>query len=162
MKKETREERFHRLAEARTNKAIHMIRLIGNLSNSSYSYPKSKAEQIIRALRKELDIAELRLFGRLKKKKVRFTLEHNPEEEKMLDSPVHCSLRDNLLVTIGSRAAYMDSAGHIELPDSAYEEDELALFAAKLADDYIKDHPDESFDKFIEAALGQRFPKECQ
>jgi len=48
-------ERFVRLAEARTDKALHAIRLLGNLANrSNYEYDDQDVSQIVRALEKEL------------------------------------------------------------------------------------------------------------
>jgi hypothetical protein len=52
-------ERFVRLAEARTRKAIKMVRLIGNLSNrSNYSYKQEDVDKIFRAL--ELEVRKAR------------------------------------------------------------------------------------------------------
>ena len=49
--KESREDRFRRLAEARVNKIIAMIRLLGNLSSRSiYAYTLEQVEQIFSAL----------------------------------------------------------------------------------------------------------------
>ena len=43
-----KEENFIRLAENRTNKVLDMIRLLGNLSNTSnYSYTKEQVEKIV-------------------------------------------------------------------------------------------------------------------
>lgn len=54
---ESKRERFVRLAENRTNKALEMIRLIGNLSNTSvYDYTSRDVEKIFKAL--ELELAE--------------------------------------------------------------------------------------------------------
>lgn len=48
-------ERFVSLAEARTDKAIKSIRLVGNLSNrSNYEYDDEDVAQIIRALEREV------------------------------------------------------------------------------------------------------------
>lgn len=71
------------------------------------------------------------------------------------------NIRDNLLVTIGSRAAYMDVRGDIELPDGSRGEDALAAFAAKLADQWMNEEPDDSmsFDEFIETELEKKFQK---
>ena len=50
-----RRERFVTLAEARTDKAIKAIRLVGNLSNrSNYEYSDKDAAQIVRALEAEV------------------------------------------------------------------------------------------------------------
>lgn len=68
------------------------------------------------------------------------------------------NIRDNLLVTIGSRAAYMDAGGDIDLPGGSIGEDVLAKFASKLADQWIEEELDMSFDEFIETALEKRFP----
>ena len=54
-------ERFVSLAEARTDKAIKSIRLLGNLSNrSNYDYDMEQVNQIIRALDKEIRALKLR------------------------------------------------------------------------------------------------------
>lgn len=48
-------ENFVRLAENRTNKIIEMVRLLGNLSNTSnYSYTKADVNKIFNTLEKEL------------------------------------------------------------------------------------------------------------
>lgn len=50
-----RRERFISLAEARTDKALNAIRLLGNLSNrSNYDYTESDVTQIVRALEAEV------------------------------------------------------------------------------------------------------------
>jgi len=67
------------------------------------------------------------------------------------------TLRDNLLVTIGSRAAYMDAAGCIALAGNSAGEDELARFASALADQYLESDFDVCFDELIETALMERF-----
>lgn len=59
MEKESKREKFVRLAENRTNKAIEMIRLLGNLANkSSYDYTRADAEKIFKALENEIDQAK--------------------------------------------------------------------------------------------------------
>ena len=46
---------FVRLAEARTNKILEMVRLLGNLSNTSnYSYTKQDIDKIFSAIEKEV------------------------------------------------------------------------------------------------------------
>lgn len=50
-----RRERFVALAEARTDKALNALRLIGNLSNrSNYEYTDADVAQIVKALETEL------------------------------------------------------------------------------------------------------------
>lgn len=54
--KRDRRERFVTLAEARTAKALHAIRLIGNLSNrSNYDYSERDVQLIVKALQVEVD-----------------------------------------------------------------------------------------------------------
>ena len=63
------------------------------------------------------------------------------------------NLRDNLLVTMGTRAAYMDCQKIITLPDGIEGENELAKFITekvdKYIDKYIDKNIDESFDLYI-------------
>lgn len=52
-----RRERFVALAEARTDKALNAIRLLGNLSNrSNYDYTDADVAQIVKALEGELKL----------------------------------------------------------------------------------------------------------
>ena len=53
--------KFVELAEARVNRTIKDIKLVGNLSNRSiYDFAESDVRQIFRALQKELDAAKRR------------------------------------------------------------------------------------------------------
>ena len=70
------------------------------------------------------------------------------------------SIRDNMLVTAGARAAYMDDANIIKLPSGLDGEDELAIFLSKVVDQYINyrrffDEP--NFDEFIEKSLQEKY-----
>jgi len=57
-------QKFVELAEARVNRAIKDVRLIGNLSNrNSYEYTPEDAKKIFRALQRELDSAKARFTG---------------------------------------------------------------------------------------------------
>ena len=69
------------------------------------------------------------------------------------------SLRDNLLVTAGARAAYMDSEGCINLPGGVEGEDILAEFIKDMVDCYINLESDTlgPFDLYIEKALLAKF-----
>ena len=54
-------EKFVELAEARVNRAVKDIRLIGNLSNrGSYEYSDGDIREIFKALQKELESAKSR------------------------------------------------------------------------------------------------------
>lgn len=59
--RESKPDRFRRLAEARVNKIIKMLRLLGNCSGTNvYEYNDSQVEQIFTALQIELDAARQR------------------------------------------------------------------------------------------------------
>lgn len=56
---ETKNEKFVRIAEARTNKIIDMIRLLGNCSNkATYDYSKDDVRKIFTAIDNELKAAK--------------------------------------------------------------------------------------------------------
>ena len=69
------------------------------------------------------------------------------------------TLKENLLVTFGARAAVLDSLGHIELPAHSSGEDELADFAVSVCNQWIDrdDNDCLSFDEFIETALIEKW-----
>ena len=52
---ETKRDKFVRLAEARTNKIIDMLRLLGNCANkANYDYSDADVQKIFTAIEKEL------------------------------------------------------------------------------------------------------------
>lgn len=56
---ESREERFVRIAEARTNKIINMIRLLGNCANKgNYEYTDDEVKKIFNAIELELKLTK--------------------------------------------------------------------------------------------------------
>ena len=72
---ETKRDKFVRLAEARTNKIIDMIQLLGNCSNSSvYEYTQQDVEQIFSAIETELREAKKKFLKNEPAKTTRFTL----------------------------------------------------------------------------------------
>lgn len=72
---ETKRERFVRLAEARTNKILEMLRLLGNCSSrSNYDYTDEDIKKIFGALEKELKNTKNRFLG-FESKEERFTLD---------------------------------------------------------------------------------------
>ena len=74
MAAETKRERFVRLAEARTNKILEMMRLLGNCSSkANYEYTDDDIKQIFSALDKELKNTKNRFLG-LDVREERFTL----------------------------------------------------------------------------------------
>lgn len=61
---------FIRIAEARTNKIIESITLLGNLSNTSYyEYTPDQIEAMFSAIQEELDTQKKRFAGSGPKKK---------------------------------------------------------------------------------------------
>ncbi len=61
MKNETKRDRFVRLAEARTNKIISMVRLLGNCSNTRiYEYNRDDIKKIFGTIEEELKNAKAR------------------------------------------------------------------------------------------------------
>lgn len=62
--KESKHDKFIRIAEARTNKAGEMIRLIGNCANTiSYEYTEEEVKKIFAYLERELKNARSRFNG---------------------------------------------------------------------------------------------------
>lgn len=58
-KKETKHEKFKRLAENRVNNALKQIELIGNLSNlNNYEYSQEEIKKIIKVLKNSIEIVE--------------------------------------------------------------------------------------------------------
>ena len=56
---ETKKDRFIRIAEARTNKIINMIRLLGNCSNkATYEYSDVDVQKMFSTIEKELKTAK--------------------------------------------------------------------------------------------------------
>lgn len=75
MSKETKRERFVRIAEARTNRILDNMRLLGNCSSkSNYEYTDEDVRKIFAALEKELKQTKNRFLGGDAKEE-RFTLE---------------------------------------------------------------------------------------
>ena len=71
---ENRHTRFKRLAEARTEKVLDMLDLIGNLSNKSfYEYSDEEIKAIFNAIEKSVKENKEK-FNKNNKKKRRFTL----------------------------------------------------------------------------------------
>jgi hypothetical protein len=68
--------KFIQLAEARVNRAIKDVRLIGNLANrSAYEYSDDDTRRIFKAIQKELDSARSRFSGDAGGKDSEFRLE---------------------------------------------------------------------------------------
>ena len=72
---ETKRERFVRLAEARTNKILDMLKLLGNCSSTSnYEYTDEDVKKIFGAIEREMKNAKAKFNGSDTVKEDRFTL----------------------------------------------------------------------------------------
>ena len=99
--KESKSERFHRLIEARVNKAIKMIRLIGNCSTeSNYEYTPEQVSQVFDALQRELNAARMKYVAQHKGKK-RFSLSDPLQDEKVdeIYPTVYLDLEDGTVLS---------------------------------------------------------------
>ena len=82
MRQESKSDRFRRVAEARTNKIITMIRLLGNCSNRLvYTYEKEQVRQIFVAIREETDKAVKRFVDPKQACKKRFSLSESGQSQ---------------------------------------------------------------------------------
>lgn len=75
-KLETAEEKFKRIASARTQKIIDMVNLLGNCSNTyTYEYTEEEVNKIFSTIEKELQINKNKFkIANSKKKGSKFTL----------------------------------------------------------------------------------------
>ena len=74
MNSETKRDRFVRLAEARTNKILEMMRLLGNCSSkANYEYTDEDVKKIFSTLERELKTTKNKFLG-LDTKEEKFTL----------------------------------------------------------------------------------------
>lgn len=72
---ETKREKFVRLAEARTNKIIDTLQLLGNCSNTSaYEYTQQDIDQIFNAIEAEVREAKKKFSKIESTKSTKFTL----------------------------------------------------------------------------------------
>lgn len=78
--KESKEDRFRRVVEARVNKLIKMLRLLGNCSGIAYAYTSDQVEQVFSTLQTELN-NEYQRYVRADKKRRRFTLSEELEQQ---------------------------------------------------------------------------------
>ena len=65
-------------------------------------------------------------------------------------------IRDNLLITAGARAAYMNCSDKIDIPEGIEEEFKLAEFLTKVVDEYIR-LDEVNFDLYLEAKLIEKY-----
>lgn len=73
---ETKREKFVRLAEARTNKIIDMLQLLGNCSNSNvYDYTQQDVDKIFAAIETAVREAKKKFSKIESRKSSRFTVD---------------------------------------------------------------------------------------
>jgi len=64
MNKETRHERFRRVASKRTNEILEKIRILGNCSNkSSYEYTEEEVNKIFSEIDKQLKLTKAKFLA---------------------------------------------------------------------------------------------------
>lgn len=95
--KESKPDRFRRVAEARVNKIIKMVRLLGNCSNPAvYAYTAEQVQQIFSTLRAELERVQER-FAQSHRKQFFLSKEQDDVSQKyptiVLPLPDGSSLR---------------------------------------------------------------------
>jgi len=72
---ETKRDRFVRLAEARTNKILDMLKLLGNCSSkANYEYSEEDVKKIFAAIERETKNAKAKFNGADMPREDRFTL----------------------------------------------------------------------------------------
>ena len=72
---ESKHDKYVRLAEARTNKIIDTLQLLGNCSNTSvYEYTQDEVEEIFQAIEQELREAKKKFTKVESEKTARFSL----------------------------------------------------------------------------------------
>src|SRR3990167_9639410 len=81
MNKETRDRKFKRLAEARVNKILHVLHLLGNLSSANYSWSKEDVRKIFNEITNATELAKLKFN---KGSFVKFTLDIQKVEKKSI------------------------------------------------------------------------------
>jgi len=108
--KESKEDRFRRLVEARVNKIIKMLRLLGNCSGTNaYAYTMDQVDQVFSVLQTELDSAKQRYMDQDKPKKNRFTLSDPEPRKQKIPNP-------SLVIPLPDRS-YLRAVGY---PQDSY------------------------------------------
>ena len=65
-------------------------------------------------------------------------------------------IRDNLLITAGTRAAYMNCSDKIDIPEGIEEEFKLAEFLTEVIDGYLR-FDRGNFDLYLETKLTEKY-----
>ena len=128
--RESKAERFRRVAEARVNKIIKMVRLLGNCANpQTYAYDAAQAEKIFAALQDELGAAKERFSNSGKNGRKRFSLSDPAEPAENEMPQISMQLPDG---TVLRATAYQDAvypSMNIEWFQESGEKGEFVCFA---------------------------------
>ena len=126
---ESKEDRFRRVAEARVNKIIKMIRLLVNCSQTGcYAYTSTQVAQIFDALQNELNTARERFLYASRKGKKRFSLSDTVPKQDPGGQKLYLSLPDGTTLRATAHCGTDYPAINIDRIDSDGEED-LVCFA---------------------------------
>lgn len=107
---ETKADRFRRVAEARVNKIISMIRLFGNCSGTgTYWYDSAQVEKIFTTLQMELERAKLRFLESKKTNAKRFTLAN----ENQIPAPVERTPNPAFSIALPD-GSFLRAVGHAQ------------------------------------------------
>lgn len=126
---EPKEERFRRVAEARVNKIIKMVRLLGNCSQTGcYAYTSEQVVQIFDALQSELNTARERFLLSGRKERRRFSLSDAAPTAKPAGPKIYLSLPGGATLRATAHSTTDYPAINIERIGKDGEED-LVCFA---------------------------------
>ena len=124
---EDKNSRFRRVAEARVNKIIKMVRLLGNCSNKMvYAYNNSQVEQIFDALQEELIQAKRRYAQSGKKK---FSLPTSLRADFQIHPSIELPLPDGTMLKATAFADSEYPAINIYWDNKTMEPEEEICFA---------------------------------
>ena len=128
--RESKEERFRRVAEARVNKIIRMVRLLGNCANpQTYAYDAAQLERIFAALQDELGAAKERFSDSGKNGKKRFSLSDPDEPAENVLPQISMQLPDGTTLRATAYQAAIYPSIKIEWIAASSETGELVCFA---------------------------------
>ena len=126
MAKESKSDRFVRLAEARVNKLIKMIRLLGNCSmKCNYEFTEEQVNQIFSTLYEELYKARMKYSLSAREKK-RFSL--SDESEELMSEYPHTDLLLPDGTTLRATAIDDENFPAINIDLIGFEENECVCF----------------------------------
>ena len=128
--RESKEERFRRVAEARVNKIIKMVRLLGNCANlQTYAYDAAQSEKIFAALQDELGAAKKRFSNSDKNGRKRFSLSDPTELSENELPQVSMQLPDGTALRATAHQDTDYPSINIEWIKGSTEKGELVCFA---------------------------------